>query len=56
MLSWMIVITVLASSPNLNFERQVELDMQYIATRSLLTDVVILLRTIPAVLTARGAY
>ncbi len=41
---------------NLNFERQVELDMQYIATRSLLTDVVILLRTIPAVLTARGAY
>ena len=41
---------------NLAFDRQVELDIQYIATRSVMMDIAILLRTIPAVLTARGAY
>jgi exopolysaccharide biosynthesis WecB/TagA/CpsF family protein len=41
---------------NLAFDRQVELDIQYIATRTVMTDIAILLRTIPAVLTARGAY
>ena len=38
------------------FEEQVGLDIQYIVGRSLLMDVVLLLRTIPAVLFARGAY
>jgi len=38
------------------FERQVKLDLAYIRTRSLLVDVQILLRTVPAVLSGRGAY
>ncbi|MFT7586537.1 MAG: exopolysaccharide biosynthesis polyprenyl glycosylphosphotransferase [Cellvibrionaceae bacterium] len=41
---------------NLDFKRWVELDLQYIEEQSLLTDVKILLRTIPAVVFARGAY
>jgi lipopolysaccharide/colanic/teichoic acid biosynthesis glycosyltransferase len=38
------------------FEQQVELDLAYIRTRSLLVDTQILLRTVPAVLSGRGAY
>jgi lipopolysaccharide/colanic/teichoic acid biosynthesis glycosyltransferase len=38
------------------FEEQVRLDIKYIAGRSLRTDIGLLLRTIPAVLFARGAY
>ncbi|WP_353228027.1 WecB/TagA/CpsF family glycosyltransferase [Novosphingobium sp.] len=38
------------------FERQVELDVMYLRTRSLLTDLVLILRTVPAIITARGAY
>jgi lipopolysaccharide/colanic/teichoic acid biosynthesis glycosyltransferase len=38
------------------FEQQVELDLAYIRTRSLLLDVEILLRTVPAVLSGRGAH
>lgn len=38
------------------FEKQVELDLQYIESQSLWFDIVLLLKTIPAVLTARGAY
>jgi len=41
---------------NIPFEQQVELDVAYLRTRSLLTDLVLILRTIPAVVTARGAY
>jgi exopolysaccharide biosynthesis WecB/TagA/CpsF family protein len=41
---------------NLSFERQVALDVEYLAKRTVLLDLLILLRTIPAVLTARGAY
>jgi exopolysaccharide biosynthesis WecB/TagA/CpsF family protein len=41
---------------NLPFERQVDLDIEYLARRNTLLDLVILLRTVPAVLTARGAY
>ncbi|RVT96745.1 WecB/TagA/CpsF family glycosyltransferase [Rhodovarius crocodyli] len=41
---------------DLPFERQVELDLEYVATRSVLQDIRILLRTVPAVLSARGAY
>ena len=40
---------------DLSFEQWVDLDLEYIATQSLWLDFVILLRTIPAVLTARGA-
>lgn len=40
----------------LNFTRWVELDLQYIAEQSLMKDVEILVKTIPAVLTGRGAY
>jgi exopolysaccharide biosynthesis polyprenyl glycosylphosphotransferase len=39
----------------LPFHEQVRLDIEYIENRSLLTDLAILLRTIPAVITARGA-
>ena len=38
------------------FKEQVELDKQYIKSRSLKNDIIILLKTIPAVLTGKGAY
>jgi lipopolysaccharide/colanic/teichoic acid biosynthesis glycosyltransferase len=38
------------------FDRQVELDVQYIQSKSLWLDLVLILKTIPAVLTGRGAY
>ena len=38
------------------FEQQVELDVAYLRTRSMMTDLLLMARTIPAVLTARGAY
>lgn len=41
---------------NIPFEQQVELDVAYLRSRSLLTDLLLIARTIPAVLTARGAY
>lgn len=41
---------------DLDFKRWVELDLEYIAEQSLLKDVEILLRTIPAVISGKGAY
>ena len=41
---------------NLPFEDQVLLDLQYIETRSLVLDLRILAKTIPAVLSCHGAY
>jgi lipopolysaccharide/colanic/teichoic acid biosynthesis glycosyltransferase len=38
------------------FERQIELDMEYIRRRSLRLDFQLLFRTVPAVLSGRGAY
>ncbi len=38
------------------FDRQVEMDLAYLETQSLWTDLRLLAATIPAVLTARGAY
>lgn len=38
------------------FKRQVELDKKYISSHGLWSDFVILLKTIPAVFTGRGAY
>jgi len=38
------------------FNQQVRLDIEYIVKRSVKMDLVLLLRTIPAVLLARGAY
>ncbi len=38
------------------FDRQVELDVQYIESQSLWTDIKILFKTIPAVLSGKGAY
>ncbi len=40
----------------IDFHQQVELDLQYIATQSFTIDLLILLKTIPAVLMGRGAY
>jgi len=40
----------------IDFEDQVRLDLEYIASESLLTDVVLLFKTIPAVLKGEGAY
>lgn len=45
-----------AGRSSITFEQQIELDLQYIRTRSLLLDARILLRTVPAVLTGRGAH
>ncbi|MDH7568212.1 MAG: sugar transferase [Armatimonadota bacterium] len=41
---------------NLPLNRMLELDLQYVSRLSLREDLRILLRTVPAVLTARGAY
>ncbi len=41
---------------DLPFDKQVELDIKYANSRNLRLDLEILLRTVPAVLTARGAY
>jgi exopolysaccharide biosynthesis polyprenyl glycosylphosphotransferase len=38
------------------FNEQVELDKEYIRSKSLINDILILLKTIPAVLTGKGAY
>jgi lipopolysaccharide/colanic/teichoic acid biosynthesis glycosyltransferase len=38
------------------FPKQVELDVEYIQKRSFAFDLLLLAKTIPAVLTARGAY
>jgi lipopolysaccharide/colanic/teichoic acid biosynthesis glycosyltransferase len=38
------------------FEKQVELDVDYIYRQSLATDIKLLLQTIPAVVLGRGAY
>ncbi len=38
------------------FKKQVELDLAYIESQSILVDLKILLKTIPAVLSGRGAY
>jgi lipopolysaccharide/colanic/teichoic acid biosynthesis glycosyltransferase len=40
----------------LPFEQQVRLDAQYIDSHSTLLDIVLLLKTIPAILSGRGAY
>lgn len=40
----------------LEFQRWVELDIRYIQERSLKKDIQIILKTIPAVITGRGAY
>ena len=39
-----------------SFQQQVEMDLEYIANQSFFLDIVLLLKTIPAVLTGRGAY
>ena len=41
---------------NIPFPEQVELDLKYIATRCLWLDVVLLMKTFPAIILARGAY
>ena len=41
---------------DISFREQVELDKQYIGSHSFWKDFIILLKTIPAVLTGRGAY
>ncbi len=41
---------------NIPFPQQVQLDTEYIQSQSLLLDLKLLLRTIPAVLLGRGAY
>jgi exopolysaccharide biosynthesis polyprenyl glycosylphosphotransferase len=41
---------------HLSFEEMVRLDIEYVERRSFLLDMAILLRTVPVVLTRRGAY
>jgi lipopolysaccharide/colanic/teichoic acid biosynthesis glycosyltransferase len=41
---------------NIPFPEQVEMDLKYITERSLLLDIVLLCKTLPAVILARGAY
>jgi lipopolysaccharide/colanic/teichoic acid biosynthesis glycosyltransferase len=46
----------IAGRSQIGFDEWMRLDMEYIRTRSLLNDGVILLKTIPAVMARRGAY
>ena len=41
---------------DLDFQQQVELDVRYIRERSLLLDLKLMLLTVPAVLSGKGAY
>ena len=41
---------------DLSFDQQVELDIEYIDRGTLLGDIAILIKTVPAVLSGRGAY
>ncbi len=41
---------------HLDFSEWMELDRRYVKTRSLKTDFLILLRTLPAVIERKGAY
>ena len=41
---------------SLSFERSIELDLEYVARQSVGLNMVLILRTIPAVLTGHGAY
>ncbi|MEI6655623.1 MAG: sugar transferase [Verrucomicrobiota bacterium] len=41
---------------NIDFEGQVRLDLQYIRSSSVVYDILILLKTVPAVLFGKGAY
>jgi lipopolysaccharide/colanic/teichoic acid biosynthesis glycosyltransferase len=41
---------------NIPFDQQVEMDKEYIHQSTLGTDIKLLAKTIPAVLTGRGAY
>lgn len=40
----------------LNFKQQVQLDLEYIESQSLWFDIILMIKTIPAVLFGRGAY
>ncbi|MDM8568936.1 exopolysaccharide biosynthesis polyprenyl glycosylphosphotransferase [Thiotrichales bacterium HSG1] len=40
----------------ISFQQQVEMDLEYISNQSFYLDIILLLKTIPAVLTGRGAY
>jgi exopolysaccharide biosynthesis polyprenyl glycosylphosphotransferase len=40
----------------ISFAQQVEMDVEYISTRSFWKDIALLFKTVPAVLSARGAY
>jgi len=46
----------IAGRSNIPFKKQVSLDEEYIKNRGFFRDIVILLKTIPAVLTGRDAY
>jgi lipopolysaccharide/colanic/teichoic acid biosynthesis glycosyltransferase len=41
---------------DLPFERQAELDVTYVDSRSLAVDISLVVKTVPAVLSRRGAY
>jgi lipopolysaccharide/colanic/teichoic acid biosynthesis glycosyltransferase len=49
-------ITQVSGRSDLDWDDAVRLDLDYVEHRSLLLDLLILLRTVPAVLGARGAY
>ena len=49
-------LTQVSGRSNIDFDGQVRLDVEYIRSQSVWQDVVILLKTIPAVLLGKGAY
>jgi len=41
---------------DLSFEQQIELDVKYLSKKSLAEDIAIVVKTVPAVITGKGAY
>lgn len=52
----LICLREISGRSHLSFDEWLDLDMQYVQTRSLMLDIKIFLKAIPAVLTGHGAY
>jgi lipopolysaccharide/colanic/teichoic acid biosynthesis glycosyltransferase len=52
----LVCLREISGRSNLSFERWMQLDLEYVQKRSVLTDLKIFLKLVPAVLAAEGAY
>ncbi len=49
-------VTQISGRSDIEFEKQVRLDVEYIRSQHIWNDIMILLKTVPAVLFGKGAY